>query len=156
MTIEALQTAIHVEQPKGEKSHIWPSEDEMAAVLVTCDEIVAGQRDRVVLDLLFVAGLRRAEAAALTFEAAKLMPIKGKFRTVLDVQGKGAKDRIVPVSDRLADILSAWRAQVRDGRICRSLKRNHELRESMSTVDIFDVVRQRGALIGREELAAHD
>ncbi len=156
LRIEALQTAIHVEKPKGEKVHIWLSADEVSAIMATCDDTIAGRRDRVVLGLLFGAGLRRAEAAALEFEAVSLLPIKGKFRTVIDVKGKGAKDRVIPVADKLADILADWQAEVGPGRVCRSIKRNHELRDSMSAVAIFNVVRRRGALIGRAELAAHD
>jgi len=156
LRIEALQQAIHVEQPKGHKSHIWLSADEVQQIMNTFDDSPKGRRDRVILALLFGAGLRREEAAGLTFEAVNLLPIGGKLRTVLDVKGKGAKDRVIPVSDELANILSAWRQQVGDGRICRSLKRNGELRQSMSAVGIFNVVRQRGALIGRPELAAHD
>ncbi len=156
LRIEALQEAIHVEQPKGDKVHIWLSEAEVSAIMATCDETIAGRRDRVVLGLLFGAGLRRSEAAALEFDAVQMLPIKGKFRSVLDVKGKGAKDRTIPIADKLANILSAWQKEVGGGRICRSLKRNHELRDSMSAMAIFNVVRDRGALIERPKLAAHD
>lgn len=157
LRIEALQEAIQVSQPKGEKVHIWLSADEVAAVMATCDTAtVMGRRDRAILGVLFGAGLRREEASELTFDAIKLLPIKGKFRSVLDVTGKGAKDRTIPIADRLANILSAWQSETGGGRVIRSLKRNHELRDSMSAVGIFNVVRKRGGMIGRPELAAHD
>ncbi len=53
---------------------------------------------------MMAAGLRREEAASLQFEDVK----KQNEHTVLDVGGKRAKDRVVPISDRLADAILDW------------------------------------------------
>ena len=161
LRIEALQEAVKVKAAKGDKSHTWLSRRQVKALSAACGDDLVGQRDRVVIGLLAAAGLRRAEAAALRFEHIKLQPIKGQFRTVLDIKGKGAKDRVIPISGRLADLLDKWRAVVGDGYVCRSLGMSKTPGASISEVGIFDIVRRRGRLIGfdgdrRPELAAHD
>jgi integrase len=154
---EALQEAIATEKPKGEKTHTWLSKTEVKKLMDSCGDDLAGQRDKLALGLLVCAGLRRQEAADLRFEDVKMQPVKGKFRTVLAVRGKGAKNRTVPVSDALAAALDEWSTVVGGtGHILRSLGMAQELGESISTVGIFDIVRRHGAAIGKPELAPHD
>jgi integrase len=76
----------------------------------SCGADIVGRRDLVVLGVLVGAGLRRAELTGLRWENIKTQPVRDKVRTVLDVHGKGAKDRGVPISDELADILNRWAA----------------------------------------------
>lgn len=153
--IEALNQAITTEAAKGEKAHTWLSQTEVRA-LVQCHDNMAGKRDRVVLSLLVGAGLRREELAALAFDSVVLQPVGGKFRAVLNVHGKGAKDRIVPISDRLAALLDDWRALAGPGLIARSVSNRREIGESLSAVQIFRIVRSAGQRIGKPDLAAHD
>jgi len=154
---EALQKAITTERPKGRRAHTWLNQAQVKSLLDTCGDGITGQRDRLVIGLLTAAGLRRQEAADLRFEDVKLLPIRGKMRTVLSVRGKGAKDRVVPISDRLANALDAWAAVVGgSGRVVRSLGRARELGEGMSTTAIYDLVRKRGAMIGKPDLQPHD
>lgn len=155
--IESLQNAITVKQPAGHKAHTWLSQTQVSALLITCENGIVGQRDRLVLGLLVGAGLRRRELAELRFDAVKLQPRGDRFRTVLDVQGKGAKDRVVPISDSLANAIDAWGQIVgHHGRIARALGRNRQPKESISPVAIFNIVRKRGAMIGKTTLAPHD
>jgi integrase/recombinase XerD len=155
--LEALNGAITVKQSKGQKMHTWLSKAEVKRLLDTCEPDVVGQRDRLLLGLLVAAGLRRSEAANLCFEDVKLVPRGDRFRTVLAVIGKGAKNRTVPVSDALANAIDAWAGVVgSEGYILRSLGMNREPGESMTPVAIFSVVRKRGAMIGKSDLAPHD
>ncbi|RLC86410.1 MAG: hypothetical protein DRJ03_08820 [Chloroflexi bacterium] len=155
--IEALQNAITVKQPTGQKAHTWLSQAQVRALLSTCENGIVGQRDRLVLGLLVGAGLRRRELADLRFDAIKLQPRGDRFRTVLDVQGKGAKDRVVPISDSLANAIDQWGQQVgHHGRIARALGRNRKPKETISPVAIFNIVRKRGAMMGKSTLAPHD
>jgi len=154
---EALNEAIQVEASKGQKAHTWLTQSEVKRLLDTCDlGTVQGQRDKMVLGLLVGAGLRREELAGLTFEDVILQPIAGKFRTVLNVSGKGAKDRIVPISDRLAAVLDAWRNVVGAGPIARSIAKGGTVGNSLSAVGIFQIVRAAGEAIGKPDLAPHD
>jgi len=109
--------------------------------------------------LLVAAGLRRAEAASLEFSDIKLQPCGDKMRTVLALRKgtKGGKPRTVPISDALANALDRWGRHVaHKGKVLRSLDQRKELRESMSTAALFNLVRQKGVLIGKPELAPHD
>jgi integrase len=155
--LEALQEAITTKKEVGQKTHTWLSKAEVKRLLDTCEADVVGQRDRLLLGLLVAAGLRRKEAANLRFEDVKLVPRGDRFRTVLAIEGKGAKDRTVPISDALANAIDKWAGVVGgQGYILRSLGMNREPGESMTPVAIFNTVHKRGAMIGKSDLAPHD
>jgi integrase/recombinase XerC len=155
--IEALNEAIQVEAGKGQKAHTWLTQSEVKELLDSCNPAtIQGKRDKVVLGLLVGAGLRREELTGLTFDDALLQPIAGKFRAVLNVAGKGAKDRIVPINDKLAAALDEWRAIVGSGHIARSITKGGAMGASLSAIGIFHIVRGAGAAIGKPGLAPHD
>lgn len=155
--LEALNNAIQVEAEKGEKVHTWLSQADVRRLLATCDDTLTGQRDKLALGLLVGAGLRREELAGLRWEHVIVKPVKGKTRTVLAVKGKGARNREIPISDRLAAALDSWATVTgRDGYIIRSLGMNREPGDSISAVAIFNIVRKAGERIGKPDLAAHD
>lgn len=86
------------------------SREEMDRLLNTPDPASSlGQRDRVMLELLYAAGLRVSELVDL--QVADFDPQTGLLR----VFGKGSKERVVPVHDRaqrlLADYLDLTRPQ---------------------------------------------
>ena len=154
----ALQNAIKVQASKGERAHTWLTAAQVRDLLATCDDgDLYGLRDHVALALLVGAGLRRAEAVALEFGDIVLQPVKGKMRTVLQVRGKGAKDRVIPVSDALANLIDQWGRHVgHTGKVLRSIDRRREPRDSLSAQALFDIVANHGAEIGKVGLAPHD
>jgi integrase len=155
--IEALQEAVQTKTSKGVKAHTWLSQREVKQLLDTCSRGIVGQRDRLVLGLLVAAGLRREEAASLRFEHVQQQPVGDRIRTVLAVKGKGAKDRVVPISDSLAHAIEEWAAAVSgEGHITRSLGMNREPGQKISAQGIFGIVRRRGTMIGKAKLAPHD
>lgn len=155
--LDALNGAIQVKQANGTKTHTWLSKSQVKQLLNTCQDDITGQRDRLLLGLLVAAGLRRKEAATLRFEDVQLIPRGDRFRTVLAIEGKGAKSRTVPISDALANAIDAWAGVVGgQGRILRSLGMARRVGDSLSPVAIFNVVRKRGAMIGKPQLAPHD
>lgn len=157
MQLEAMREVIKAPEPKGEKAHTWLSQAQVRVMYQATNGGIEGERDRVALGLLVAAGLRREEAVNVTFEDVKLQPVEGRMRTVLDVKGKGAKDRVVPISDHLANLIDTWGRRVgTTGFIIRSLGRNREPGESMSAVALFKLVRRYGEKIGMSGLAAHD
>jgi site-specific recombinase XerC len=134
MRLEALPQAIQTQEVKGQKAHIWLSPKQVKELMNTCGSDVVGLRDRTVLGLLVGAGLRRAELADLTWESVVQQPAGDKMRTVLEVRGKGAKDRVVPISAKLAALLDEWAAVTgREGHIVRSL--------GMAQVALFSVIK---------------
>lgn len=157
MRLEAMRGAVTVKQAKGTKAHTWLSQKQVAEITALCDDSLEGWRDWVILALLLGAGLRREELAELTFDAMKQQPTRGgKMRDVLQVKGKGAKDRVIPISDKLGKRLREWRDMIGGGNVARSLGMKKELGASMSAVAIFHLVSRYGEKIGIPELAPHD
>lgn len=155
---QALQTAVTAKSSKGDKAHVWLSQAEVLALM---NAVTGGSnrdwRDRVGMALMVGAGLRRSEAVNLEFDHVLRQPIRKQVRTVLQVLGKGAKNRVVPISDELAGMLEAWRGKCGgNGRIMRSVRKNDAVGESLSDVGLFQIVRQYGRLIGKPELDPHD
>jgi integrase len=155
---QSLQTAVTVTAAKGEKVHTWLTRAEVQALMDTATgSRLPDKRDRLLLALLLGAGLRREEAAGLTFADIKLQPVKGKLRTVLQVQGKGNKGRVIPINSKLAALLDEWTGLVGgEGRVLRSVDKGGNLGDRLTAVAIFQVVRAHGAAIGRPKLAPHD
>lgn len=90
--------AADLELPRLEKRlprHIL-SVEEVEQVLALPDLTTpAGIRDRALMELLWSTGIRRGEAARL-----ETYSVDASRRTVTIVQGKGKKDRVVPVGVR--------------------------------------------------------
>ncbi len=158
---QALQNAIKTKQPQGERAHTWLTWFEAEQLLDACQRRVSGkaemrifaQRDRLAIGLMMAAGLRREEAASLQFTDI----VKQNERYVLNVLGKGAKDRVVPINTRLAEAIIDWQFLVGvEGLILRSLGRNKEPGESISTTGLYNIVQKRGSMIGKPELQPHD
>lgn len=156
--LQALQTAVTVKATKGQKAHTWLSRAEVVQLMdAAAGDGATARRDRLALGLLVGAGLRREEAASLEWAAVKLQPVKGKIRTVLDVDGKGDKARVVPISDKLAAMLDTWRGMAGNGRwVLASVDKGGNIGEGLSAVAIFQIVQRYGAAIGKPDLAPHD
>ena len=156
--LEALDEIIRVASPKGEMAHTWLSQAEVKRLTSTCENDIVGRRDWIVLGLLVGAGLRREELAELTFETLASLPRRNGagVRYVLNVTGKGAKARTIPIKHILAERLLAWREEVGGGKVARSLGRKRELGETLSAIAVFAIVRRHGAAIGKPDLAPHD
>lgn len=75
----------------------------------SCEDRLTGRRDRVVLALLVGAGLRREELVSVRCEDLVDLPAKnGKVRWVLQINGKGDKNRVLPISGVLAGRVREW------------------------------------------------
>ncbi len=158
---QALQNAIKIQQPKGEKAHTWLAYHEAERLLEACYRRPSGKkefeiytlRDRLAVGLMMAAGLRREEAASLQFTDI----IKQDKRYVLNVTGKGAKSRVVPISTKLAEAIIDWQFLIdTEGLILRSLGRNKEPGDSISATGLYNIVQKRGRMIGKPELQPHD
>jgi integrase/recombinase XerD len=78
--------------------------DEAERVLAVPDTTKAlGVRDRAILELLYSTGIRRTECTNL-----QLADIELGRGVLLVREGKGGRDRFVPVGDRAADWLERW------------------------------------------------
>lgn len=156
--LEAMRDAVIVPTHKGTKAHTWLSPAEVKQITALCDDTLTGKRDWIILALLLGAGLRREELAELTFDAMKSQPTKRGARTVLQIKGKGAKDRVIPISGILANRLHDWKQTTGGGMVARAMVRKSktEIGGSMSAVAIFHLVAKYGACIEKPGLAPHD
>jgi integrase len=156
--LEALGDAVEAPQVRGQKAHSWLTQKEVKQLMNTCNPAeVIGRRDRVLLGVLLGAGLRREEMVNLDFEDLVLLPVKGRFRTVTNVvEGKGKKNRAVPISEPLAALLDAWRVETGGGRIARSLDNRGNIYPTLSAASLLTIVKEAGARIGKPNLQPHD
>lgn len=85
---------------------VVPSRRDLARLLdVAWPDSALGLRDRAILEVLYGAGLRAAEACALDIAS-----FDGRLLRVL---GKGRKTRLVPIGQPAADAIDGWLARGR-------------------------------------------
>jgi integrase/recombinase XerD len=87
------------------------SASEMERVLAMPDvRTPLGLRDRAILETFYSTGMRRAELAGLM-----VWQIDHERGTVMIRQGKGKKDRLIPIGDRALLWIARYRDRVRSG-----------------------------------------
>ena len=98
---------ITIERPKQPKllPHVL-SKEEVKAILEAHSNI----KHRTMLSLIYACGLRRGEILAL-----KIKDVDSKRGELRINQGKGAKDRIVPISPRVVEMLRNYYLAERPG-----------------------------------------
>jgi site-specific recombinase XerD len=116
---------------------------------------VKGKRDRALLSLLVGAGLRRAEAAALTFE--HITQREGRW-VIVDLVGKHERIRTIPIPAWCKVAIDSWAqtVQLDSGRVLRPLNRAGRLSGSKLTVEaMFHIVKSYAARM-HVPMAPHD
>ena len=83
--------------------------DEAKALVEVPTDAPQGLRDRAMLELFYSSGLRLSELCALRWRDLHLE------EGLVDVRGKGGKERIVPVGSHARTALREWRADTRAG-----------------------------------------
>ena len=85
------------------------SASEAEAVLVQADVTTSlGVRDRAILEVFYSTGMRRMELAGL-----KLFDLDAERGTVMVRQGKGKKDRMIPIGERALAWVEKYLSDVR-------------------------------------------
>lgn len=105
--------ASELELPRPEKRlpALVLTADEAEAVLAVPDTgTPLGLRDRAILELLYATAIRRGELVGLKLFDADY----GRAALVIR-QGKGNKDRVVPIGERALSWLASYRDEVRPG-----------------------------------------
>jgi site-specific recombinase XerD len=100
--------AIPTPLPCGRKLPQILSRKEVAALLLATHRRQLGVRDRALLELLYSSGLRSREMVRL-----KTTNIDDQAGLVFVVEGKGGKDRVVPVGRSALFWLGKYRAELR-------------------------------------------
>ena len=104
MSAEEYQTAASFENLKGERISAgrFISQREISQLLATCQDNFIGRRDRMIIVLLYLCGLRRDEIVNLN--VADYLPDEG----VLLITGKRNKQRRVPVPSMALAYIDDW------------------------------------------------
>lgn len=142
MDAEDYHRAIDLEPVKGDREPAGRDvgEGELGALLEASDETPLGIRDAAVIAVIYVTGIRRAEAAALM-----LSSYSASTRS-LRLVGKGNKERIVPVAEAALPWLEAW-LRLRGGKpgplFCPLRKGGNIEYRHMSSQTIADLLERR-------------
>lgn len=101
---DVIDTALKT--PRAEVQHAYASlEDAEAAALLAAAKT---SRDRAILGVMLGGGLRVAEVVALD---PRSLLIDGDGAAALHVQGKGRKERIVPIQQDVAQLIRVYLAE---------------------------------------------
>jgi integrase len=118
------------------------------------DPSPTGRRDVALIALLYNAGLRRAEVAALAFDDINL-----ETGEIIVRQGKGRKERSTFVGDSTLDALYDW-LQVRGDQagpfFCRIRKGGKLVYTALSDQAILYILQKRGDAVPLKAFSPHD
>lgn len=152
----AIQTVKGFSQA-GERLGNWLTRDEAQALLNAIDRgDNRGLRDLALIATLIGCGLRRAEAAELTFEHVQQR--EGRW-VIVDICGKGEKTRSVPMPSWTKCAIDMWSSALRlsSGAVFRPVNRGDRIAgEQMTPQAIGEVITKRSRECGVWGISAHD
>lgn len=145
---------------EGTRAGNWLTLAQAQALLNAPDiSTLKGLRDRAILAVLLGCGLRRTEAAGLTWD--RIAQREGRW-VIVDLVGKRGKVRSVPMPAWCKAALDAWASAAGlgkspSGAVFRSVNKGDRLAgESMTPQAIRDVVHAYAEVLGLGEIAPHD
>lgn len=135
--IQEIMRLIKIKATKPDNYAVSVGTDELEKLFAQCNlSTDRGVRDFAILCLLFYVGLRRGEVTKLN--VSDYHPTKG---LIFVKQGKGNKNRVVPISPKTATALDNWlsiRGKVaKDNGLFCSLHRNKGRRMAASTLNVM-------------------
>lgn len=131
------------------------SSEELNAMLDHCmvlDGPIA-MRDGCLIALVYSAGLRRHEASGLPLSAYNADDKE------ISILGKGNKQRVNPLNDRVVDILEAWLEERgrQEGPIFVRIRKGGKITDNpISGQSVYDIVIRRYKEAGLTRLTPHD
>ena len=135
----------------------WLSARQAQTLLNTPDiTTLKGLRDRAILAVLLGCGLRRSEAANLTF--THLQQRDGRW-CIVDLVGKHGRVRTVPMPAWVKVAIDAWSSAsaVTDGRIFRSVNRADAAQgNALSEKVVWQLIKPYAEAAGVPGIAPHD
>src|ERR1700690_1020193 len=135
----------------------WLSARQAQALLNAPDiTTLKGLRDRAILGVLLGCGLRRSEAANLTF--AHLQQRESRW-CIVDLVGKHGRVRTIPMPAWVKNAIDAWTAEaaVAAGHLFRPVNRGDQVRGmKMSQKVVWQILKTYVAAAGLPDIAPHD
>jgi len=142
---------------EGKRAGNWLTQDQAQALLDAPDvTTLKGLRDRAIIAVLLGTGLRRTEAAKLTFE--HIQQREGRW-VIVDLVGKRNKTRSVPMPTWTKFAIDTWAevAEIEAGRVFRSVNKGDTIDgDSMTPQAIRDAVISYTTALGFGSVAPHD
>jgi len=142
---------------EGRRTGNWLTKDQAQALLNAPDvSSLKGLRDRAIVAVLLGCGLRRREAAELTFDHVQQR--EGRW-AIVDLVGKRNKVRTVPMPSWAKAAIDTWAqaAAIGEGRIFRAMnKGDRVVSDTMSPQAIRNVVKAYVGDLGLDHVAPHD
>lgn len=142
---------------RGRRTGNWLTKDDAQRWLNTPDvKTLKGVRDRALLAILIGCGLRRAEAAILSFHHIEQR--EGRW-AIVDIVGKRDKMRTVPMPSWAKATVDAWKtvAHLEEGFVFRRVNKGGNLMgESITPQAVRDIVNSYAVKLENEGIAPHD
>jgi site-specific recombinase XerD len=142
---------------RGRRTGNWLTKEDAQRWLNAPDvKTLKGVRDRALLAVLIGCGLRRAEAAILSF--SHIEQREGRW-AIVDIVGKRDKMRTVPMPSWAKACVNAWKtiAHLEDGFVFRRVNKGDKLMgESITPQAIRDIVVSYAEKLENEGIAPHD
>ena len=142
---------------RGRRTGNWLTKDDAQRWLNAPDtKTLKGVRDRALLAVLIGCGLRRAEAAILSF--SHIEQREGRW-AIVDIVGKRDKMRTVPMPSWAKATVDAWKtvAHLEEGFVFRRVNKGDNLMgESITPQAIRDIVAGYAEKLQNQGIAPHD
>ena len=142
---------------RGRRTGNWLTKEDAQRWLNAPDtKTLKGVRDRALLAILIGCGLRRAEAAILSFHHIEQR--EGRW-AIVDIVGKRDKVRTVPMPSWAKACVDSWKtvARLEEGFVFRRVNKGDNLMgESITPQAIRDIVNSYALKLENKGIAPHD
>jgi site-specific recombinase XerD len=149
--------AVKGARSEGRRTGNWLTREEAQTWLGAPDrQTMRGRRDRALLAVLIGCGLRRSEAAGLTFE--HIQQRDGRW-VLVDLIGKRDKIRSVPMPNWAKAAIDEWRGAsgVSEGLVFRAVnKGDRVVGEGITPQAIYNIIVGYAAELKKKGVAPHD
>lgn len=138
------------------------TKEPLEALLATCDDSLAGRRDRALLLFAFASGgRRRSEVTSATLENVRRHGdsfVYSLTHSKTNQVGADLAENDKPIVGQAARALDAWlkAARISEGPIFRRVRRGGVVGEPLSAAAVRDIVKRRSELAGlKDGFSAH-